>query len=62
MTHRSLVSTSEHWVPKKPSKGVWLAVGASIGVAVGVAIDNVAMSLAVGVTLGAAIDFFADRK
>ena len=62
MTHRSLVSTSEPWVPKKPSKGLWLAVGAGVGVAVGVAIDNVAMSLAVGVTLGAAIDFFADRK
>jgi LPS O-antigen subunit length determinant protein (WzzB/FepE family) len=62
MTHRSLVSTSEPWVPKKPSKGLWLAVGAGVGVAVGLAIDNVAMSLAVGVTLGAAIDFFADRK
>lgn len=62
MTHRSLVSTSEPWVPKKPSKGLWLAVGAGVGVAVGVAIDNLAISLAVGVAVGVAMDFFADRK
>ncbi len=62
MTHRSLVFTSEPWVPKKPSKGLWLAVGAGVGVAVGVAIDSVALSLAVGVALGAAMDFFIDRK
>ena len=62
MTHRSLVFTSEPWVPKKPSKGLWLAVGAGVGVAVGVAIDNIAMSLAVGITLGAAMDFFVGRK
>jgi uncharacterized protein involved in exopolysaccharide biosynthesis len=62
MTHRSLAYTSEPWVPKKPSKGLWLAVGAGIGVAVGVAVDNVAISLAVGIALGAALDFFADRK
>ena len=62
MTHRSLVSTSEPWVPKKPSKGLWLAVGAGVGVAVGVAIDSVAISLAIGVALGAAMDFFMGRK
>ena len=62
MTHRSLVSTSEPWVPKKPSKGLWLAVGAGVGVAVGVAIDSVALSLAVGVALGAAMDFLLSRK
>ena len=62
MTHRSLVFTSEPWVPKKPSKGLWLAVGAGVGVAVGVAIDNIAMSLAVGIALGAAMDFFVGRK
>ena len=62
MTHRSLVFTSEPWVPKKPSKGLWLAVGAGVGVAVGVAIDNIAMSLAVGIALGAAMDFFIGRK
>jgi LPS O-antigen subunit length determinant protein (WzzB/FepE family) len=62
MTHRSLVFTSEPWVPKKPSKGLWLAVGAGVGVAVGVAIDSVALSLAVGVALGAAMDFFIGRK
>ena len=62
MTHRSLVFTLEPWVPKKPSKGLWLAVGAGVGVAVGVAIDNLAISLAVGVAVGVAMDFFADRK
>ncbi|MEY4740890.1 MAG: hypothetical protein RL402_415 [Actinomycetota bacterium] len=62
MTHRSLVFTSEPWVPKKPSKGLWLAVGAGVGVAVGVAIDSVALSLAVGVALGAAMDFLLSRK
>ena len=62
MTHRSLVFTSEPWVPKKPSKGLWLAVGAGVGVAVGSAIDNIAMSLAIGVALGAAMDFFIGRK
>ena len=62
MTHRSLVFTSEPWVPKKPSKGLWLAVGAGVGVAVGVAVDNIAISLAIGITLGAAMDFFIDRK
>jgi hypothetical protein len=62
MTHRSLVFTSEPWVPKKPSKGLWLAVGAGVGVAVGVAIDSVALSLAVGVALGAAMDFVLSRK
>jgi LPS O-antigen subunit length determinant protein (WzzB/FepE family) len=62
MTHRSLVFTSEPWVPKKPSKGLWLAVGAGVGVAVGVAIDSVALSLAVGVALGAALDFVLSRK
>ena len=62
MTHRSLVFTSEPWVPKKPSKGLWLAVGAGVGVAVGVAIDNIAMSLAIGIALGAAMDFFVGRK
>ncbi len=62
MTHRSLVFTSEPWVPKKPSKGLWLAVGAGVGVAVGVAIDNIAMSLAIGIALGAAMDFFIGRK
>ena len=62
MTHRSLVFTSEPWVPKKPSKGLWLAVGAGVGVAVGVAIDSVAISLAIGVALGAAMDFFMGRK
>ena len=54
--------TSEPWVPKKPSAGLWLAVGAGIGVAVGVAIDNVAMSLAVGITVGAVMDFFTRKK
>ena len=62
MTHRSLVYTSEPWVPKKPSKGLWLAVGAGVGVAVGVAIDSVALSLAVGVALGATLDFLLSRK
>jgi hypothetical protein len=62
MTHRSLVFTSEPWVPKKPSKGLWLAVGAGVGVAVGVAIDSVALSLAVGVALGATLDFLQSRK
>lgn len=62
MTHRSLVFTSEPWVPKKPSKGLWLAVGAGVGVAVGVAIDSVALCLAVGVALGAAMDFVLSRK
>jgi LPS O-antigen subunit length determinant protein (WzzB/FepE family) len=62
MTHRSLVFTSEPWVPKKPSKGLWLAVGAGVGVAVGVAIDSVALSLAVGVALGATLDFLLSRK
>ncbi len=62
MTHRSLVFTSEPWVPKKPSKGLWLAVGAGVGVAVGVAIDSVAISLAIGVALGAAMDYFMGRK
>ena len=62
MTHRSLVFTSEPWVPKKPSKGLWLAVGAGVGVAVGVAIDSVALSLAVGVALGTAMDFVLSRK
>jgi hypothetical protein len=62
MTHRSLASTSEPWVPKKPSPGLWLAVGAGIGVAVGAAIDSLAMSLAVGVSLGAVLDFFTRKK
>jgi len=62
MTHRSLVFTSEPWVPKKPSKGLWLAVGAGVGVAVGVAIDEVALSLAIGVVIGAVIDWFSNRK
>jgi len=62
MTHRSLVFTSEPWVPKKPSKGLWLAVGAGVGVAVGVAIDSVALSLALGVALGATLDFLLSRK
>ncbi len=62
MTHRSLGFTSEPWVPKKPSKGLWLAVGAGVGVAVGVAIDSVALSLAVGVALGATLDFLLSRK
>jgi F0F1-type ATP synthase membrane subunit c/vacuolar-type H+-ATPase subunit K len=62
MTHRSLASTSEPWVPKKPSPGLWLAVGAGIGVAVGAAIDSLAMSLAVGATLGAVLDFFTRKK
>ena len=62
MTHRSLGSTSEPWVPKKPSPGLWLAVGAGVGVAVGVAINNVAISLAVGVTAGAVMDFFTRKK
>jgi len=62
MTHRSLVSTSGLWVPKKPSPGLWLAVGAGVGVAVGVAINNVAISLAVGVTVGAVMDFFTRKK
>ena len=62
MTHRSLVSTSEPWVPKKPSKGLWLAVGAGVGVATGVAIDEVALSLAIGVVIGAVIDWFSNRK
>ena len=62
MTHRSSVFTSEPWVPKKPSKGLWLAVGAGVGVAVGVAIDSIALSLAVGVALGAAMDFLLSRK
>lgn len=62
MTHRSSVFTSEPWVPKKPSKGLWLAVGAGVGVAVGVAIDNIGMSLAIGIALGAAMDFFIGRK
>ena len=62
MTHRSLVFTWEPWVPKKPSKGLWLAVGAGVGVAVGVATDSVALSLAVGVALGAALDFLLSRK
>ena len=62
MTHRSLVFTSEPWVPKKSSKGLWLAVGAGVGVAVGVAVDSVALSLAVGVALGAAMDFLLSRK
>jgi LPS O-antigen subunit length determinant protein (WzzB/FepE family) len=61
-THRSLVCTSEPWVPKNPSKGLWLAVGAGVGVAVGVAINNVAMSLAVGVAIGAVIDWFTRNK
>jgi F0F1-type ATP synthase membrane subunit c/vacuolar-type H+-ATPase subunit K len=62
MTHRSLASTSEPWVPKKPSPGLWLAVGAGLGVAVGAAIDSLAMSLAVGATLGAVLDFFTREK
>ena len=62
MTHRSLASTSEPWVPKKASPGLWLAVGAGVGVAVGVAINNVAISLAVGVTIGAVMDFFTRKK
>ncbi len=62
MTHRSLVFTSEPWVPKKPSKGLWLAVGAGVGVAVGVAIDAVAASLAIGVAFGAVLDWFSHRK
>ena len=62
MTHRSLVFTSEPWVPKKPSKGLWLAVGAGIGVATGVAIDEVALSLALGVAIGAVLDWFFHRK
>ena len=62
MTLRSLACISEPWVPKKPSKGLWLAVGAGVGVAVGVAIDNIAMSLAIGIALGAAMDFFVGRK
>ncbi len=62
MTHRSLAYTSAHWVPKKPSRGLWLAVGAGIGVAVGVAIDSIAISLALGVAIGAAVDFVSLRK
>lgn len=62
MTHRLLASTSEPWVPKRPSPGLWLAVGAGVGVAVGVAINNVAMSLAVGISLGAVLDFFTRKK
>jgi hypothetical protein len=62
MTHRSLASTSEPWVPKKSSPGLWLAVGAGLGVAVGAAIDSLAMSLAVGATLGAVLDFFTRKK
>lgn len=62
MTRRSLASTSEPWVPKKPSKGLWLAVGAGIGVATGVAIDEVALSLALGVATGAALDWIYHRK
>ena len=62
MTHRSLAFTSEPWVPKKPYKGLWLAVGAGVGVAVGVAIDSIAISLALGVALGAALDFLLAQK
>jgi len=62
MTHRSLVFTSEPWVPKKPSKGLWLAVGAGVGVATGVAIDEVALSLALGVATGATLDWIYHRK
>ena len=62
MTLKSLACISEPWVPKKPSKGLWLAVGAGAGVAIGVAIDSIAMSLAIGTALGAAMDFFISRK
>lgn len=62
MTHRSLDSTLEPWVPKKPSPGLWLAVGAGLGVATGVAIDEVALSLALGVAIGAALDWIYHRK
>ena len=62
MTLKSLACISEPWVPKKPSKGLWLAVGVGVGVAVGVAIDSIAVSLAIGVAIGAAIDFFIGRK
>jgi hypothetical protein len=62
MTRRSLAYTSEPWVPKRPPKGLWLAVGAGIGVSVGVAIDEVALSLALGVAIGAALDWFSHRK
>lgn len=62
MTRRSLAYTSEPWVPKRPSRGLWLAVGAGIGVAVGVAIDALAISLAIGVALGAALDFYSSRN
>ena len=49
-------------MPKKPSKGLWLAVGAGVGAQFGVAINNVAMSLAVGITVGAVIDWFTRNK
>lgn len=62
MTRRSLAYTSAPWVPKRPSRGLWLAVGAGIGVSVGVAIDEVALSLALGVATGAALDWFYHRK
>jgi LPS O-antigen subunit length determinant protein (WzzB/FepE family) len=62
MTRRSLAYTSAPWVPKRPSRGLWLAVGAGIGVAVGVAIDALAISLAIGVALGATLDFYSSRN
>ncbi len=62
MTRRSLAYTSAPWVPKRPSRGLWLAVGAGIGVAVGVAIDALAISLAIGVAMGAALDFYSSRN
>ncbi len=62
MTRRSLAYTSAPWVPKRPSRGLWLAVGAGVGVAVGVAIDALAISLAIGVAMGAALDFYSSRN
>ncbi len=49
-------------MPKKPFKGLWLAVGAGIGTAVGVSSDNPAISLAIGVALGAVVDWITFRR
>ncbi len=62
MTHKLLDYTSEPLVPKKPYRGLWLAVGAGIGTAVGVSSDNLAFSLAIGVALGAVLDWIAFRR